>query len=159
MTRTLTRYDTTFYSMYSVKGGKRSSFSCLSSPALATASVKAPTATHISGVKVKSRCVVRAKLIMAMGHRLIPIALLSAPATPVLGGTKGSTDRWDRALWDSGLNWHKSPPKRPFFLALRSEQIVFCLDNYVSIFTLLSSWAYVLFIKTTSKVSILRITF
>lgn len=65
----------------------------------------------ISGVKVKSRCVVRAKLIMAVGHRLIPIALLSAPATPVLGGTKGSTDRWDGALWDRVLSWHKKPTK------------------------------------------------
>lgn len=67
--------------------------------------------SRISGVKVKSRCVVRAKLIMAAGHRLIPIALLSAPATPVLGGTKGSTDRWDGALWDRVLSWHKKPTK------------------------------------------------
>lgn len=32
---------------------------------------------------------------MALGHGLIPIALLSAPATPVLANTKGCTDRRD----------------------------------------------------------------
>lgn len=69
----------------------------------------------ISGVKVKSRCVVRAKLIMVAGHRLIPIALLSAPATPVFPASKGFTDRWDGALWDRVLIWHKKkPPNRSF---------------------------------------------
>lgn len=137
----LTRYDTTFSSIHSVKGGKRSSFSCPSSPALASASVKAPSSSPISGVKVKSRCVVRAKLIMAVGHRLIPIALLSAPATPVLPATKGSTDRWDGALWDRVLSWHKKPPKQAFFLA-SGAQLVYCWDHYCLHFALHSSWAW-----------------
>lgn len=52
-THALTRYDTTF--LHCKKEKKRSSFSCPSSLALATASATAYSAAHITGVKVKKK--------------------------------------------------------------------------------------------------------
>lgn len=82
---------------------------------------------------MKSRCVVTAKLIMAASHRLIPIALLSAPATPIAPDTKGSTDRWDGALWDRVLIWHKKDHQIGFsFLGITELHKYFTVWNIVT---------------------------
>jgi hypothetical protein len=40
-----------------------------------------------------------------VGCRLIPIALLSAPATPALLATKGPTDRWGGPCLRQSAEW------------------------------------------------------
>lgn len=77
---------------------------------------------------------------MAVRQRLIPIALLSAPATPVLPATKGPTDRWDGALWDRVMSWHKNPTKSAFsFLASQVSSNTLLLGFLLSLSGLLFS--------------------
>lgn len=77
-TQALTRYDTTFLSGKELEAGGAHFHVCHLSLSL-LALPRPPPPPTLLGESKKSRSVVRAKLIMAMGQRLIPIALLSAP--------------------------------------------------------------------------------
>lgn len=125
----LTRYDTTFLS---VKGGERSSFSCPSSLALATASAKASSAAHITGVKVKKQISCQGKTDNGNETKTDPNCPAFSPPLPLrLAALKAPlTDATENCSTKCSVGM-KRPPNRPVCPEIRVWENYICILAYV----------------------------